>query len=87
MPSKTLQVKCFHLWEAVTYNESPSNCMHMQMYQIFSFKKFFMEEFFQNRVRLLAVAMMVVFSKKTTTVLICKRITNLLYNAGYKLDI
>ena len=85
MPSKTLQVKCFHLWEAVTYNESPSNCM--QMYQIFSFKKFFMEEFFQNRVRLLAVTMMEAFSKKTTTVLIFKRITNSLYNTDYRLDI
>ena len=47
----------------------------------------FMEDFFQNRVRLLAVTMMEVFSKKTTTVLICKIITNSLYNAGYRLDI
>ena len=50
-------------------------------------KKFFMEEFFQNRVRLLAVTMMEAFSKKTTTVLIFKRITNSLYNTDYRLDI
>ena len=50
-------------------------------------KKFFMEEFFQNRVRLLAVTMMEAFSKKTSTVLIFKRITNSLYNTDYRLDI
>ena len=36
---------------------------------------------------MLAVTMMEAFSKKTTTVLIFKRITNSLYNTDYRLDI